>query len=300
MRGAALKAGEDGGVELLAEVGVVREDHAAAGAAEGFVGGGGRDVGVRQGRGEDAGGDQAGEVRHVDHEEGAHFVGDSADAGEVDGAGIGGAAGDDELGALAAGELLELLVVEGAVIGADAVLYGVEPFAGEVRGGAVREVSAGGEAHAEDGVAGLEEGEEDGLVGLGAGMGLDVGVGAAEELLGAFDGEGLGAIDFDATAVVAATGVAFGIFVGEDRALGFEHRGGDDVLAGDQFDTVLLAAELGADGGGEFGIRFGKGGCEEAAEVGRCDLFVHGVGPFVGAGLSTLMVQTKRMGRIGA
>ena len=42
------------------------------------------------------------------------------------------------------------------------------------------QVAAGGEAHAEDGVAGLDEGEEDGLVGLGAGMWLHVHVLAAE------------------------------------------------------------------------------------------------------------------------
>uniref|UniRef100_A0A0N4ZIZ9 PE-PGRS family protein n=1 Tax=Parastrongyloides trichosuri TaxID=131310 RepID=A0A0N4ZIZ9_PARTI len=44
---AALQAGEDGRVDLLRDVGVVGQDHAAAWTAQGLVGGGGDDVGVR-------------------------------------------------------------------------------------------------------------------------------------------------------------------------------------------------------------------------------------------------------------
>ena len=78
----ALLAGEHRRVDLLGEVGG-REDDAAARAAEGLVGGGGDDVGVRHGVRVQAGGDQPGEVRHVDHQVGAHLVGDPAELGEV-------------------------------------------------------------------------------------------------------------------------------------------------------------------------------------------------------------------------
>jgi hypothetical protein len=56
----------------------------------------------------------------------------------------------------------------------------------------VREVAAGVEAHAEDGVARLQQGVEDGLVGLAARVGLDVGEAAAEQLFGALDRQRLG------------------------------------------------------------------------------------------------------------
>ena len=177
-----------------------------------------------------------------------------------------------------AGEALELVVVEQAVVGADAVLDGVEPFARQVGGGAVGEVAARRQRHAERGVAGPEEGEEDGLVGLGATVGLDVGEGAVEQLAGAVDGELLGDVDFRAAAVVAATGIALGIFVGQNRALGFEDCGGDDVLAGDELDAVLLAGEFAGQGRGELGVGFGQGGAEEAVEAhAGGGLLVHGM-----------------------
>ncbi len=139
------------------------------------------------------------------------------------------------------------------------------------------EVAAGGERHAEDSVAGLQEGEEHGAVGLGARVRLHVGEAAAEDLARAVDGQALGAVDLGAAAVVAAAGVAFGVLVGQDRALGVEHGGGDHVLARDQLDAVLLPGELGADGVGELGVGLGEGRVEETVlALAWGGLFVHG------------------------
>ena len=74
-----------------------------------------------------------------------------------------------------------------------------------------------------NGVARLGQREEDGLVRLRAGMGLDVGEGAIEQALGAIDGQLLDDVDILAAAVIALARIAFGIFVGEQRARGFEH-----------------------------------------------------------------------------
>ena len=64
-----------------------------------------------------AAGDQAGEVRHVDHQIGADRIGDLAEAREVDDARIGGAAGDDHLGLVLLRELLDLVIVDAVVLG---------------------------------------------------------------------------------------------------------------------------------------------------------------------------------------
>ena len=101
-----------------------------------------------------------------------------------------------------------------------------------------------GQVETHEGVAGFQQSEEDGLVCLRAGMGLDVGEVAGKEFLCPLDGQRLGDIDEFAAAVVATAGVPFGIFVGQHRALCFEHRLGDDVLRSDQFDLVLLAMQL--------------------------------------------------------
>ena len=93
---------------------------------------------------------------------------------------------------------------------------------------------------------GFEDAEVGGHVGLGARVRLDVDVlGAGEEGEGALLGEPLGDVDELAAAVVALAGQAFGVLVGQPRALGFHDRGGGVVLAGDQLDLVVLAAPFG-------------------------------------------------------
>ena len=98
-----------------------------------------------------------------------------------------------------------------------------------------------GQFHAHDGVAGLQQGEIDGHVGLGAAVGLDVGVLGAEKLFGAVDGQGFHHVHVLAAAVVAATGVALGILVVHDAGLGFEDGLAGVVFGGDEDDAVALA-----------------------------------------------------------
>ena len=73
-------------------------------------------MGVRKRARMRAAGDQAGEVRHVDHEIGADLVGDLAEAAKIDDARIGGAAGDDHLGPMLLRELLHLLIVDAVIV----------------------------------------------------------------------------------------------------------------------------------------------------------------------------------------
>jgi hypothetical protein len=72
-----------------------------------------------------AGGDQAGDVGHVDEQVGADLVGDGAEARPVDDLRIGGEAGDDHLRLVLDGEALDFVVIDQALL-VDAVLDGVE------------------------------------------------------------------------------------------------------------------------------------------------------------------------------
>ena len=202
----------------------------------------------------DAARDEARDVGHVDQQQRADLVGDGAEAAPVDGAGVGAVAGDDKLGAVLLGEGLDLSVVDKLRLRVDAVGDDVVVLAGEVDGAAVGEVAAVVEAHAHEGLAGLHEGGVDGDVGLGAGVGLHVGMLRAEELLDAVDGEGLGHVDELAAAVVAAAGVALGVLVGHDGGGGLEDGLGGVVLGGDEDEGVLLACELELDGASGLGI----------------------------------------------
>ena len=108
----------------------------------------------------------------------------------------------------------------------------------------VREVAAVGEIHAEHRVAGLQRGHIDGDVGGRAGMRLHVGVFRAEKFLGAIDRQLFHFVGDFAAAVVALARIALGVFVGEDRAHGFEHRFRDEIFARDQFQAGSLALGL--------------------------------------------------------
>ena len=103
-------------------------------------------------------GHQARDVRHVDEQIGADRIGDLAEFLEVEITRVGGEARDDHLRFL--GERLrgERVVVDLAVVGTDAVLHGAEKLAGEVDLGAMREMAAVIEAHAENRVAGVDQG----------------------------------------------------------------------------------------------------------------------------------------------
>ena len=121
------------------------------------------------------------------------------------------------------------------------------------------EVAAFGEAHAHDGVAGLQEGHEHRLVGLRAGVGLHVGGLGAEQRLDAVDRQLLDDVDVFAAAVVALAGIALGVLVGELRALRLHHRRAGVVFRRDQLDVVLLALVFFLDRGPQVGIGLGEG-----------------------------------------
>ena len=77
------------------------------------------------------------------------------------------------------------------------------------------------------------------------------------------DRQPLGDIDELAAPVIALALQAFGIFVGEDRALRFEHSAADDIFGRDQFDFVALAAEFALDRVSDLRIGLGKRGGEK-------------------------------------
>ena len=87
---------------------------------------------------------------------------------------------------------------------------------------------------------------------------------AAEQLLGALDGQRLDRVGRGAALIVAAARIAFRIFVGEHRALRFEHRAADDILRRDQLDLRLLAVKLGVDASATAGSASRKLAGEEA------------------------------------
>ena len=98
------------------------------------------------------------------------------------------------------------------------------------------------QVHRQDRVAGLQQREVDGHVGLRAGVRLDVGVLAAEELLRPLDRERLGDVDILAAAIIALAGIALGVFVRSARSPRLEHRVAREVLGRDELEPLFLRA----------------------------------------------------------
>ena len=250
----ALLPGEHRRVDLLGVL-LLAQDDPGAGTAERLVGGRGDDVGAVLDRaGVQPGGDETGEVGHVDHQQRADLVGDLAKAREVELARIGRPARQQQLRTALAGDAGDLVHVDQAAVAVDLVGGDLIQPAGDVDLHAVGEVAAVGEREPHDRVPRLEQRVVDGGVGLRAGVRLDVGVLGPEQRLGAVDGQLLGDVHPLAAAVVAAARVALGVLVGEHRALAFEHRPRDEVLRGDHLERALLALELAAQDLGDLRI----------------------------------------------
>jgi hypothetical protein len=242
-----LHAGEDGFVDLHGDLRIVGHDHPAARAAQGFVRGGRHNVSMWKRRRMHAGGDEPGDVGDVGHQKGAAFVSDGAEFGEVDDARISGVAAEQHLGFafkadFSNGVVVDVLKVGARVVIDEWIVNRVEPFATHVHFSAVREMAAIGEHQTGERVAGIQHREEDRAVGLRPTVRLDIGEFAAEELLGAFDGQGFDLVVEAAPLVVARVGVPFSVFVGQNGAGGLENGGRDVVLAGNQLERRLLAA----------------------------------------------------------
>ena len=83
----------------------------------------------------------------------------------------------------------------------------------------MRQVATVGKRHSEDRIARLHGCKVHSCIGLTAGVRLYVRHVSVEQFFAAFDGKRLGYIDVLAATVVTLAGVAFGVLVGELRAL---------------------------------------------------------------------------------
>ena len=224
----------------------VRPPHDQPGtrSAQGLVRGGGGDVGDVDGAGIEPGGDQSRDMGDVGDEIGPDPVGDVPEALPVDHPRVGRKAGHDELRFVLQGEPFRLIVVDLLGLGVQPVLDCLVNPAGDVDARAMGQVAAVRQAHPHDGVAGIDQGEVDGPVGLRAGMRLDIGETGAEELLGAIDRELLHHVHVLAAPVITLAGITLRVLVGQDRALGLQHPRAHVVFRGDELDVVFLALAL--------------------------------------------------------
>ena len=130
-------------------------------------------------------------------------------------------------------------------------------------------MAARGEIEPHESIARLQQREKHRLIRLAAGIRLHIREFAVEEPGDALNREAFGDVDELAAAIIAPAGIALGIFVGQNRALRFEHGFRDDIFRCDQLDFMSLAAEFQLDRLGDFGIGIGET-CREKRNSALC------------------------------
>ena len=184
---------------------------------------------------------QSRNVGHVHEEEGPHLPGNLAHPLVVDHPRVGTRSTGDQLGLHFPGRSLQLIVVDSLVVLAHPVVSDLVKFAREVCLVPVREVTSMGKIHGQNLVARLEEGKIDRRVGLGARVRLHIHVFGPEQFLGPIDRKLLHHIDMFTTTIPAASGIAFRVLVGEQRALRLKDRAAHKVLRSNELNVILLS-----------------------------------------------------------
>ncbi len=228
-QGAALEAGK----EVLVEdrrVLLLTHDHPPPGAPKRFVRGARDKLGVRDRRGVQFRGDEAGGVRDVGHENRSDRRRDLFEGGEIEGPRVRTAADHDHLRSVLPGQPLHLREVDLLGLGMDAVGNDAEEAARKIHRAAVGQMPPVRQIEPHDRIPRLQDREVDRHVGLGPGVGLDIDMRCAEERLGPLDGQDLYPIDELAAAVVPPARVPLGVLIGHDGARRLHHRLAHEVL----------------------------------------------------------------------
>ena len=184
----------------------------------------------------DTGRDEPGDVGHVEEQVRAHRVRDFSQARKVEPARVGARAHHNHLGLVLVGQPIDFLIVEAFRFPVDGVVDEVVELPGGAEAKTVGEVPPMIEFHGQSRVPRLHEGEVGGHVGLGAGVGLDVGVFGPEQFLRPLDGQPFDNVDPLAAAVVPFAGVALRVLVGQHRTRGREDGRAHVIFRGDEFD----------------------------------------------------------------
>ena len=211
--------------------------------------------------------DETCKMRHVHHQQRADAVADFAKRPEIDNARIGRAASDNQFRFVLTRKARDLFHIDPVIVLPHPIGHGLEPFARHVDRRAMGKMATGSQVEPHESVAGLQQGKKHFGVCRCPRVRLHVGELAAEKFRHALDCEPFRNVHELTPAVVTFTRQAFGILVGENRALRFKNSTRNNVLRSDQFDFVALAAKFELDRFGNFGIDLGQAGREQCLHV---------------------------------
>src|SRR6266571_3818486 len=199
---------------------------------------------------------EPGEMRHVDNEYCADFIGDRAQNQEIHDPGIRAAATDDDPWLLFFGDVPHFVVINPSGLFVNVIRRRLEERAREIDGRAMGEMPAMRQRQAEQRVAELRDGEIRRHVRLRPGVRLHIRMLGAEQRLRPINRELLDLIHDLAPAVVALPRQPLGVLVRERRAHRFQNRNGNKILRGYELQAVLLPRDLFVDELANLGVDF--------------------------------------------
>ena len=240
---AALLAREHRRVNLLREI-LLGEKKARAGTRESLVNGRRHDIGKRHRARVETSGHKAREVRHIDPQLRANFIGDRAEGFKVEVTRVCRPPCNDHVRVRLEGLRAHTIHVDAAGLGIDLVGRDVVELARKVDLHAVGEVPAVREGKPHKGVASTCESMHHSRVCGRTRVGLHVRVVSTEKGLRTLNCQVFRDVHELAATVVALARVALGVFVRENRPLGLKNRPRNKVLARDHFKGGLLAVQF--------------------------------------------------------
>ena len=187
---------------------------------------------------------QSGRMRHVNHKDGTHLIGNFAHAFVVPFTAVGRTAADDHLRLVFKRQALHFIIVHTSRLTVQIVTNGVIQDARRVHTRTVRKMTTMIKIKPHKSVARFQHGQEHGSIGLRSRMRLHIGILCIEEFLDAFNGERFNLVDNAATAIIAFTRITLGIFIGQPRPHGTHHFVADKVFRRNEFNTAQLALVL--------------------------------------------------------
>ncbi len=240
----ALHARKHRRIDLPAQFLTVRKDHPAARAAQRLVRRRRHHIRKGQRRGMHPGRHQPGKMRHVHHQQRANLVGNRPEPRKIQQARIGRAARNDELRLHGNRLRLQRIIIDKLCHRVHAILVRRKPFARHRRFGAMRQMPARIQRHAQDRIARLHQRQHHRAIGLRARMRLHIHIGAVKQRLRPVNRQLLHHIAVFTALIIALARIAFRIFVRENRSLRLQHRARNDILRRDQLDLSLLACQF--------------------------------------------------------
>ena len=162
------------------------KNNSATRSAQCFMGGRGYNVRIFQGIIEQSGGNKSGRMRHINHQQSPHVVGNLTHSLIVPFTTVGRASADNKFGFMLQSQPFHLFVIHSPGFFIEVVAYGFVKNARCVDQTTVRKVSAVSKIQAHKGVTGIETYEQNSFIGLRTRVGLNVGKLCPEELFHSF------------------------------------------------------------------------------------------------------------------